>query len=335
MNEKILITIIISAYNVSEWIERCVKSVQAQTYQDLQIIVIDDGSTDGTGKLIDDLATQDERIMTVHQKNSGLIMVREKGIALAEGEYVGFVDGDDEVEPNMYMRLLNNAIKYGADISHCGIMYCFYDGRTKAMHGTEKVTVMNRVEGCQELLKGQLFEPSLCSKLYKRELLVDSCLDYSVINNEDLLRNIVLFSRCNKSVIDDFCGYRYWRRTNSMSNNRNVIKIGNNLMKARKLILENSIPEVKDEAFALYANAAISIYSRLIGHSEEGAEELRNCCLAVLKDNQKQTMKLEHRMCMRASAILYFPALYQFMYKAYRSYRRRQIRKEVEELKKD
>ena len=216
MDLNIKISVIIPAYNVVEWLERCLDSVLSQTYTNLEVLLIDDGSTDGTAVIVDDYAQKDGRIVAVHQKNAGLVAVREKGITLATGEYVSFVDGDDVIEPDFLARLLANAINYDADISHCGMKYCFYDGRVKLHYGTGEVIAFDNTSGVRELLQGQKIEPSLCNKLYRREILENSCLDTSVTNNEDLLRNFILFGRANKSVFEDFCGYQYWRRVESM-----------------------------------------------------------------------------------------------------------------------
>ena len=327
MNSNILITVIIPAFNVEEWIERCISSVISQTYQNLEIIVIDDGSTDSTGELIDRFAEKDERIIAVHQENAGLIQVRERGISMATGDYIGFVDGDDEIEPDMYERLVKNALLYDAGISQCGILYCFYDGRQKPMHGSGELRVFSKTEGCRELLKGKLFEPSLCNKIYKKELLINSCADETVLNNEDLLRNMIVFSRCEKSVLEDFCGYRYWRRSESMSNHRDVVRIGNNLLQARKLILEHSIPEIKNEALESYLTAAISIYSRLAYRRGPEAAQLREKCISILKDNRSDMKMISSRIRMRAEAILHMPLLYNAAYKLHHKLKRMQTRK--------
>ena len=240
MNKAIKVSVIIPAYNVEEWLARCLDSVLVQTYTDLEIIVINDGSSDGTAKILDEYAARDARIVAVHQANAGLVATRENGIALATGDYVGFIDGDDTVTPDMYERLVRNAVTYQADISQCGIMYCFYDGRRKPMHGTNQIKEYNTVDGVRALLKGSEMEPSLCNKIYKKALLPDSCLDMSVVNNEDLLRNFVLFGRAQRSVFEDFCGYEYWRRSESMSNTVNQLKTSRHILRARKLIWDNA-----------------------------------------------------------------------------------------------
>ena len=111
-----LISVIVAAYNVAPWLSRCIESILAQTYKNLEIILIDDGSTDETSNIIDCYAKKDPRIVAVHQKNAGLVAVRDNGIELATGEFMAFVDGDDALDPDMYERLLNNAEKYDADI---------------------------------------------------------------------------------------------------------------------------------------------------------------------------------------------------------------------------
>ena len=91
MDTSILLTIIVPAYNVEQWIKRCINSILNQTYRNIEVIVIDDGSTDNTAKLLDEFALNDKRIVIIHQNNAGLVAVREKGISLAKGDYVGFV----------------------------------------------------------------------------------------------------------------------------------------------------------------------------------------------------------------------------------------------------
>lgn len=316
MNGNIKITVIVPAYNVEKWFPRCIESILSQTHQVLEIIVINDGSTDGTAQLINEYAKNDSRIVAVHQENAGLIEVRERGIKMATGQYIGFVDGDDEIEPDMYERLLENALQYDAEISQCGILYCFYDGRTKKMHGTGNVSVFNKVEGYRELMQGTHMEPSLCNKLYKKELLQgkDSCPDKSIVNNEDLLRNSVLFSRAKKSVLEDFCGYHYWRRAESMSNNTRAVQNSSNILRARKLIMDQANVEVWPYAFSCYASALVSSYNSLIGIGSDEAAQLRRHCKNELRNRKTHFSYLSRGMRYRSYGILYFSVLYNLFY---------------------
>ena len=114
-----LISVIITAYNIEDYIERGVASVCGQTYRNLEVIVVDDGSTDQTGKLCDALAKKDERIRVIHKENEGPAQARNLGIAQARGEVIGFVDGDDWIDPDMYEKLLAAMVDQKADMGVC------------------------------------------------------------------------------------------------------------------------------------------------------------------------------------------------------------------------
>ena len=326
MDRNHKISVIIPAYNVAQWLPRCVESVRNQTYQNLEIILIDDGSTDGTNAIVDVFAEKDPRIVAIHQSNAGLVAVREKGISLANGEYVSFVDGDDVIEPEFLEKLLANAVKYDADISHCGMKYCFYDGRVKLHYGTGELIEYDQETGLVELLRGIKIEPSLCNKLYRSKLLTDSCLDPSVMNNEDLLRNFVLFSRANKSVFEDFCGYQYWRRADSMSNNGFHAGKCRDVLKARSLILVHSDESVRPAARQSYINALISCYNATIGNAAEDARQLAAHCKEELLRLKADTLALPSRLRLRGMAILYASSLYRILYRVHEANTKRKIK---------
>lgn len=218
---KPLISVIIPAYNVETYIERGIQSVCEQTYQDLEIIVVDDGSTDHTGKIVDELAQKDKRIVVIHKKNGGVSAARNDGIDHAHGEYIGFVDGDDTIAPDMYEFLLQNAQKYQADISHCGYQMVFPDRRDN-YYGTGKIIEQTRETGVQDLLMGTMVEPGLCNKLYKRSLFHDIKLNTKIKINEDLLANYYLFKKAEKAVFEDQMKYYYMVRKNSASTSQNA-----------------------------------------------------------------------------------------------------------------
>ena len=116
MEQKI--SIIIPAYNIENYLGKTLDSVLAQTYQNIEVIVVNDGSKDGTGKVVDDYAAHDSRVIAVHKENGGVTSARLRGIAAASGDWIGFVDGDDYIEPDMYERLMRNAREYNVEISH-------------------------------------------------------------------------------------------------------------------------------------------------------------------------------------------------------------------------
>ena len=106
MEQNPLISVIVPVYNVAAWLPRCVDSVLTQTYQNLEILLIDDGSTDASGEICDAYAEKDPRIRVIHKKNGGLSSARNAGLDVSNGQYIGFVDSDDWIEPEMYEKML-------------------------------------------------------------------------------------------------------------------------------------------------------------------------------------------------------------------------------------
>lgn len=335
MDNSIKISIIIPAYNVEQWLPRCIDSVLAQDYTNTEVLLIDDGSTDSTDKVIDSYAAKDPRIVAIHQSNAGIVAVRDKGISLATGQYVGFVDGDDVIETDMYRRLLENALKYDADISHCGMKYCFYDGRVKLHYGTGEVIQFDRDTGVCELLYGRKIEPSLCNKLYRRDILIDSCLDVTVQNNEDLLRNFTLFSRANCSVFEDFCGYQYWRRENSMSCGGFKAKVCQDVLRARKLILEHADESSYRAAMQSYLNALISSYNSAVFGKTDEALKMRAGCKRELKRLKAEVGQLPKDLKFRAIAILKVAPVYHILMKLHEGQIQRRIKVDRAKVQKE
>lgn len=249
MEEKI--SIIIPAYNIRNYIEKCLDSVCAQTYRNIEIIVVDDGSTDGTADIIDIYAkNKDSRVKAIHQKNSGVTSARLEGVKKAEGEFIGFVDGDDYIEPYMYESLYKNAVEYNADISHCGYQMVFPNGRIDYYYNTGSIKVQDNETGVKDLLAGNFIEPGLWNKLYKKNLFLDFLsnvkMDYSIKINEDLLMNYYLFREARKSVFMDKCPYHYLLRKNSAATSGiNINKIYDPIKVTKKILAElNSESEI-------------------------------------------------------------------------------------------
>ena len=120
------ISVIVPIYNVGNYIEQCVNSLLKQTYRNLEIILINDGSTDGSGEICNELAQNDERVKVIHLENGGVSRARNKGLEVATGTWVAFVDGDDWVELDIYEKLLN--VSEGKDISFCRFSRDYPDG---------------------------------------------------------------------------------------------------------------------------------------------------------------------------------------------------------------
>ena len=218
LNQDIKISIIVPAYNLEDYIEKSLMSIMNQTYRNLEIIVVNDGSRDNTGKIIDELATKDSRIIPIHQENKGVFFTRLVGIKNATGEWIGFVDGDDLIESNMYEILARNAMGNNVEISHCGYKMIYPD-RIEYYHNTGQKKLQNNFEGIKDLMSGEFVEPGLWNKIYKKDLF-DSLFANPVFNekisfNEDLLMNYYLFKKAKVSIFYDKCLYNYVLRSSS------------------------------------------------------------------------------------------------------------------------
>ena len=129
MGAFLVISVIVPVYKVEQYLPQCIESIINQTYRNLEIILIDDGSPDNCGKICEEYAQKDKRIKVFHKKNGGLSDARNYGIARASGEYLAFVDSDDWIEPDMYEVLVNWIEDHQTDIVSCGFFLSFRNGR--------------------------------------------------------------------------------------------------------------------------------------------------------------------------------------------------------------
>lgn len=243
-NEKI--SVIIPAYNIENEISRCLNSVLKQTYKNIEIIVVDDGSSDRTLEILNLYEQKYDNVIVVHQENQGVFSARLNGIKRATGKWIGFVDGDDEIEEEMYFSLMKNAMEYQADISHCGYGMDFPD-RTDLYYGTDRIIYQDNHTGLKDLLSGIFIEPALVNKLYRKNLLDgienEKGLDSTIRINEDLLMNFYLFKKAKKAIYYDKCYYHYIIRKNSASTS----KINKNKLEDPKKVLMILLSETKEE----------------------------------------------------------------------------------------
>lgn len=215
---NIKISVIVPAYNISQYIRSCLDSILNQTWKNLEIIVVDDGSVDDTATIVESYIAKDGRIKLIKKTNGGVTSARLAGVADASGEFIGFVDGDDIIEPDMYEHLLRNAVEYSADISHCGYQMVFLN-RVDYYYNTGHLVEQDTQSGLKDLFTGSFIEPGLWNKLYHKtlfhSLLCDGVMDTSIKNNEDLLMNYYLFSESKNSIYEDWCPYHYVVRKGS------------------------------------------------------------------------------------------------------------------------
>lgn len=215
--EKALISIIIPVYKVEKYLEKCIQSVINQTYENLQIILVDDGSPDNCGKICDEYAKKDHRIEVIHKSNGGLSDARNKGLEIAKGEYIGFVDSDDYIEADMYEVLYNLLKQYNADVSICNF-YTVSQGKISIKNADNGINEYNRIEILKEILLDKNIQSYAWNKLYKKELFDE--IKYPIGKKyEDIGTTFYLLEKCNKVVATGKSEYYYINRQDSIVNN--------------------------------------------------------------------------------------------------------------------
>lgn len=216
-----LISVIIPVYNVEEYLEICVGSVVKQTYDKLEILIIDDGSADSSGKLCDELELTDARIKTYHKENGGLSDARNYGMERAHGNFYAFIDSDDVLHEDFFLELMKAQHNYDADIVACE-MTLFHDKdelfQLFAMHHSVRAKKFSREEALNEYFSpigDRCIHHGLCMKVYKKELFHNLRFEKGKLH-EDLYITYKLLDSSDKVVYVD-CPYYFYYQNNAGS----------------------------------------------------------------------------------------------------------------------
>ncbi len=218
------LSVIIPVYNVSAYLEQCVHSVQEQTFTNIEMILVDDGSTDESGRICDRLAQEDGRIQVIHKPNGGLSDARNTGLRYATGEYVLFLDSDDYYADNEVIEKLVAALNqwsYPDDLLFCRIDW-YEDIPLFSKEKPYDTRILNRMKMPKEcfeyLLAEQRFSMSACFQILKRSVLVDNNIEFVVgLRNEDIDWSIQLWRQLHSVKILNLYGYVYRHRANSIT----------------------------------------------------------------------------------------------------------------------
>ena len=216
MNE--LISIVVPVYNVRQYIEKCIDSIINQTYKNLEIILVDDGSTDGSGELCDELKKLDFRIKVYHKENGGLSDARNYGVDRAKGMYIGFVDSDDYVDLEMYQKLYEVIKSENADVVECNLKVVYPD-RIELFTNKKYYKICNKEEYLEEYLKIENIFGSTCVRLIKASIAKKIKFPIGKLY-EDTFYSYDLIDNVDKVVILDNPYYNYLMRENSITNTK-------------------------------------------------------------------------------------------------------------------
>ena len=209
-----IISIIVPIYNVENYISRCIESILNQSLVEIELILVDDGSSDNSGYICDKYAKNDSRIKAIHKENGGVSSARNLGVKVSTGKYIGFVDPDDYVDIDMYKKLYELCIKSNSDIAICKLGREI-NGNIINKSDDEVLLELNNLEGMRELFKGELYRFSLCNKLFNKKCFDNIKFPEGRIH-EDLSTTYRLFANSNKSIYTNYMGYIYVKRENSI-----------------------------------------------------------------------------------------------------------------------
>lgn len=259
------ISVIVPVYNLEKHIEDTVAMLTTQTYKNLEIILVDDGSTDKSLEICNRLAKNDNRIVVIHQENHGVSSARNTGINQATGEYIGFCDGDDALENDMYEFLYNNLVADKADISICSVKMVRTDN-TVTYVSSGKNTIWNSpTEYIKVLFRGNT-TMSVYTKLFKAEICKNTQFPENLRMNEDKLYCFLTAFKANRITSHDVPKYTYFRRVGSTT----VVEFSDmffDSITSSDLMIEfckENCPEILNNAYANKLTTVLRTYKLML-----------------------------------------------------------------------
>ncbi len=324
-----LISIIVAIYNIEEYLPRCVDSILAQTYKNLEIILVDDGSADSSVNICDAYAEKDARIKVIHKKNGGLSDARNAGMDLASGEYIGFVDGDDWIDPDMYRAMYEACETNNAQLSVCRYKQITKNGIIDASTGNS--VLLSKTEALEAYICGDeryLIYNSVWSKLFLKELIEDMRFPVGK-NSEDIMFTTKAFCAMKQCVYLDTGYYNY------------VIDREGSIMnqKAGERRLDHEIPFWKEQIsyfkeqgmMQLSDKAAYHFYRRMLFYyidfmKSEHTRIFAGKIIEILRDDKTSIRKIYKQDYIAAGdkvrmrLVLLAPAVYYYTVKLYDKY---------------
>lgn len=312
--EQPLISIVIPVYNVEEYLVRCLESVIKQTYTNLEIIVVDDGSTDNSGRICDEYKEKDERIKVIHKLNGGLSDARNFGINVTRGEYIAFIDSDDWVSLDYINCLYSIIEKDDYDIAICDFIR--RKGKDKVnKRSREKLEIYCNKEAIRELLY-QRISSSAWAKLFKRDLWKDIQFEVGKLY-EDVIPIYLIFQQSKKIIKTNQCSYYYFYREGSIVTQKFSINKMDYVDNCKKLFgyVKTAYPEYENAAISrlFWAEVHVLVHMENPVDYPEIYKRLEN---NIKKHRWKTLRDRKNKLKVRGVAVLSFLG-YKWMRKVY------------------
>lgn len=259
-----LISVIVPVYNVEDYIYKCVESILLQTYSNLEIVLVNDGSQDRSGEICDEFSRKDNRIIVIHKENGGLADARNAGLDKAKGDYISFIDSDDFIENDMYEKMITACELENADISVCG-RFDIYDSEIESRFSFEGKEIWTNKEAIRNLLTWNNIDSSACDKLYKKELFHKIRFPFGKYN-EDIFMMVKILDQANKIVHIGKSKYYYNHRAGSITtmtfSNKNL-----DMLEASENVMNYTLdvyPDLSKEAENFYSKNLIYLLYTLL-----------------------------------------------------------------------
>lgn len=280
-----IISVIVPVYKVEKYLERCIDSILNQTYHNLQIILIDDGSPDDCGRICDEYAKRDARIEVIHKSNGGQAAARNDGLAIAKGDYVGFVDSDDYIEPNMYEEMLYKIQENQADICVCSRYVESENGKMDSYVSKKaRETLMDNIQALKHIIAFSDFDMAVWDKLYKADILSELRFPAGKIN-EDYYFITEAFERSKKIVYIPIPFYHYIQRIGSTTRNSVMDK---SIVQASEYLYEffrKKHPEIAYVGQTACVFAYVYLINKCIKNRIDINDEFREEALSIIRKN--------------------------------------------------
>ena len=237
-----IISVIVPIYNVEKYLPKCIESITNQTYTSLQIILVNDGSTDSCGEICDEYALKDDRIIVIHNENSGVASARNSGLEIASGEFLMFVDSDDYISSDAIQVLYDRIIKDNTDMAIAKHIDVFSDGNSNDRFCSWiKDSVITNGDVFSKMADDEFFAVSVCVKMFKKSVF-DGIFFPPLLCGEDLCVCLQVVNRCEKISIVNKTIYYYFQRSNSAVHKKTELIIKDEIeatLIAVKFLFEN------------------------------------------------------------------------------------------------
>lgn len=294
-----LISVIVPVYNVEQYLQKCVESLVNQSYKNLEIILVDDGSDDNSGQLCDSLAEKYSNIKVLHKNNGGLSDARNKGLEYAKGNYIFFVDSDDWIELETIEKLYNAIKENDADISICGIND-YAGGKIKVTRGPSKeLSIYNSIKAIETLIStGNEIGIVVWNKLYKKSLFDNVIFEFGKLHEDVFFTPKILFF-AKKIVAINYCGYNYITdRQGSICNKKlsyKNIDAPASFLSNYEFFKEQSLDYFSKHYFLKYMDFVMIVYAKAVSQNNEEIKlELNKQFKANLRKGIKYAFELKN-----------------------------------------